>query len=150
MEKLKQSYTYELNSASFVSEKFDDDYVLLDTISGRYFDVSEKASIMFDEVLRGVDPVKIVETVYSSNADAGREAHIFLESLINENVIVPCDTVETVEMSDTAIAALSAEDGDFILGGFDDISELLIADPVHDIDPITGKMTLLGDATILA
>ena len=149
MEKSSQSYTYELNSTIFVAEKFDDDYVLLNTVSGKYFDVSEKASVMLDEVLRGVDPVKVIEAVYRSNADAGQEAHVFLESLISEKVIAPVDDAETVEMSDAAITAMTANEGAFILGGFEDISELLIADPVHDIDPITGKMALLGDTFAL-
>lgn len=147
MEKPTQSFAYELNNSLFVAEKFDDDYVLLNTVSGRYFDVSEKASVMLDEVLRSADPVKIIEAVYSSNAEAGREAHVFLESLINEDVITPLEGTQPSDLDEAAIATLSEGEGAFIFGGFEDISELLIADPVHDIDPVTGKMTLLGDVT---
>ncbi|WP_333714168.1 hypothetical protein [Yoonia sp.] len=137
---------YVLNDHLFIAEKFDDDYVLLNTLSGKYYDVSEKAAAMLDEVLAGADPLRIIEDVFAFDAASGKEAHAFLESLINEQVLIPSSPPAPVAVQPASMDKLLSHEGTFVFGGFEDIAELLLADPVHDIDPLTGKMTPIGNS----
>lgn len=137
--------SYKLNTEDYFVEEFDGDYVLLNTRSGVYFEVAGRAADFFRCLLDGACPVKTVQALESEHPDAANGARTVFDQLLKTSVITIDDHSPDVPgPAPERIAALAAG-GSFLFEGFDDMADLILADPVHDVDLETGRLLWAHD-----
>ena len=138
--------SYKLNRDDFLLEDFDGDFVLLNARSGVYFEVADRAADLLRCLLDGACPVKTVQALEVVRPDAAEQARAVFTRLIEASVLRIADhSTEVPGPSETDVAALAAG-GSFVFEGFDDMTDLILADPVHDIDLETGRLLWADNA----
>jgi hypothetical protein len=121
-------------SANVVNETFDDETVVVDLDSGTYFSLTELASCIWT-ALPGATRDELLEQVADRYPGAGDEVRrsvgAFLDALEAEG-LVRVDGLEG-----PASTPLPATPERFVepwFEKFDDMQDLLLLDPIHDVD----------------
>jgi hypothetical protein len=132
---LSYSGRFKLAHPDVTCENFDGEYVILNLASGHYFALSRSASAVLAGILEGFDVQAISEIVGDAASD---EVYKFLTEMIRYNLIAPdavaVPTPLTAEWTD---AARMANDP-LQLEAYDDIADLIAADPIHESDETAG------------
>lgn len=126
--------TFVPRNDNVASEDFDGEFVVLDLESGKYFSLAGGAAIVW----RGLTSGHSVTSLFSAlpEADPRRDAVARLaESLLGHGLLVPA---RNPVAPDPAIAAELAHAEGFGVDVFDDLADLLVADPIHDVDQQAG------------
>ncbi|MEO6396383.1 MAG: PqqD family protein [Devosia sp.] len=117
-------------------EDFDGELVVLDLRSGKYFSLAGGAAIVWRGVVAGHDVTSITAALPAG--DARREGvSALLTSLLEHKLLVSAPGHDGAAPAELA-AELAASSGPLTLDVFDDLADLLVADPVHDVDLETG------------
>jgi hypothetical protein len=117
-------------------EDFDGEFVVLDLESGRYFSLLDGAALVW----RGLTSGHSVETLCAGLPDRDRrrsEVVGLVERLLGYDLLV-VSPAPIAEPPRDVVVALAGTSGPFEVDMFDDLADLLLADPVHDVDQETG------------
>ena len=115
-----------------VFEEFDGDLVVLNRSTGRYFGFNPSASVLWAAFAAGIRPADA-----AAHAAPGVGVAAFVAAL-RENALV-ADTDEPPAAVDEAVRArLSGLETAAALEVYDDLSDLIVADPIHDTDEAQG------------
>lgn len=109
------------SSPDIVHEDFDGDLVILNLQTGEYFGLNLAAATLWNEIMAGRDPTLAA-------GDAGTRFVGRLQEL--GLVIASDDPPET-----TAPLSLDAVP---VVDVYSDLSDLILADPIHDVDEAAG------------
>ena len=124
--------SYKVSSADVVFEEFDGNLVVLNLASGQYFGPNSPAAAIWTSLVSGVCPADI--------ADAGPKANAvnkFVKDLLSLELILPApDAKATLKPSEIAI--LRAIESEPPIEVYDDLADLIVADPIHDVDQEAG------------
>ena len=138
------------NHPAVVDEMIDGEVVVIDLRSGNYFSLVESAAVIWaslvarpthDEVaayLGGVYDAEPEQCFAVSGA--------FLDLLVSEGLVVPVDTAD----EPAAAPELPAVPGPLPeprLEKFDDMQQLILLDPVHEIDESVGWPRMRAEET---
>jgi len=126
---------YKVAGQDIVSETFDDDVVVLDLNSGRYFSFTDAGCRLWQALAEGASPRSLVfpQAVYSEE-----ELEAFLGRLVDHGLLVADQAEADAAASGEAMDRLSAarEKPDIFV--FDDLADLFLADPIHDVEEPVG------------
>lgn len=129
---------FELNSPDVLEEDFGEDLVLLNLQSGSYYNLTERAKAFLIAVLNGVDPEKMCEELKAVDPQAGTDAGDFFERLLKHKLVRECSGTTADVPSNPQVDAVLSAGSSFGFEHFDDLSDLLLADPIHDVDSEAG------------
>ena len=131
---MSESGAYRVNEPKVVSETLDGETIAIDLESGSYFSMNPAASVVWNLILDG-HPADAFPAVIAARFDVSREAAAadiarFVESLVRDRLVVAAEPRAAgapviVAEGQAAYAAPAVE-------RFDDMQELLLADPIHD------------------
>jgi len=121
-----------------MAEDFDADLVLLNLRSGEYFNITGAPRAFLDTVLEGVCPTSLSKALGQTNAEAGTGAALYFENLQKHTLIRPIEGSTAIDATPAHAAAVLAIGASFPFECFDDLSDLLAADPIHDVVPEAG------------
>lgn len=127
--------TFVPRSRDVASEDFDGEFVVLDLASGKYFSLLGGSATVW----RGLMAGHSTETLCSQLADGDprrSEISTLIANLVDHGLIVP--GAEPGAPPEAIAAEIAAADGPFKVDMFDDLADLLVADPIHDVDQETG------------
>jgi hypothetical protein len=130
-----------IKSEDIASEEFDGEFVVLDLQSGKYFSLLGDSSIVWRGLLSGHSAQTLCAEI---PPDDPRRADVasLIESLVAHELIAVAS--QPVPEPPKAVAVeLASASGPFVVDMFDDLSDLMLADPIHDVDPRTGWPVLL-------
>jgi hypothetical protein len=126
-----------VNAPRVVFEVFDEEVVVVNLESGHYFSLRETAADIFRLAVTGATPEVISEalaTRFREEREAVRNSvRTFLDALVAEGLLVP--QPETVAAP--ARLELPGNAGPFTPPRFEkftDMQDLLLLDPIHDVD----------------
>jgi hypothetical protein len=115
------------------AELFDGELVVANYDSGIYYSIAPGGALVWQGLRHGLTPDALVEwlaAAFPSEPDLAPRIRAFIQRLTDENLLAPSDTPEQggplPELGDT-FGALEIE-------RFEDLQELLLLDPVHDVD----------------
>jgi hypothetical protein len=132
---MQSSQTYAVKSRDVVAEDFEGEFVVLDLGTGKYYGLAGGTAVIW----RGLTAGHSLDTLCAElPADDPRraEAAVAVETLVGHTLIIPGDVAPS---GPEAIAAeFAASSGPYGIDVFDDLSDLLLADPIHDVDPGAG------------
>ena len=112
---------YNLAGPDVVHEEFDGEIVVLNLQSGQYFGLNEPGAALWMAIQSGGDP----------HAVSAMHGAAFAEKLVNLGLIVATDEAATPAQAQDFATAPSIE-------AYDDLSDLILADPIHDVDEERG------------
>jgi hypothetical protein len=123
-------------SRDVASEDFDGEFVVLDLKSGKYFSLLDGSAIVWKGLMSGHSATTLCARLPADDPRRNAVASL-LTSLMDHGLIVVA-TAPVADPADDLAAILAASTGGFEVEMFDDLADLLVADPVHDVDEETG------------
>lgn len=104
-----------------IDEEFDGEVVVLNMQTGQYFGLNESGAALWSAILAGADPAEI----------AGKSGTDFAARLVELRLIISSNEApvpaELLTLSDEPTIEV-----------YDDLSDLILADPIHDVDENKG------------
>lgn len=134
---------FEIAAPEVIAEEFGTEIVVLNLGNGKYFSLTGLAMDLWRDISRGYRPKDLVDRLVVLHDAVGSGARIFFQELIREGLIRPvpaADTPPSLELA-TVLAALEQNSQPPRLEAFDDMAELILADPIHDVDEDLGWPT---------
>lgn len=130
---------YALRSPAVVQETIDGEAVIINLETGRYFSLDGAAAQAWQGVVAGLDPAEIARHLALGWAApaAAIEAAVagFLAEVQAEGLVRPATAEDPVPVPPPpAAAAAPLPFAGLGLRRYDDLEELLLLDPVHDVD----------------
>lgn len=129
---------YQLNSEKMYFDMEDGQAVIINIASGVYYGVGLFGSAILDRILKGYSPSRITESIRQlpeCPANIDEAVNEFITALQEKEIIIPGETVETGFVPVAAEAA--AEGFSFTLDEYSEIRDLILADPVPEMDDNT-------------
>ena len=127
--------TFALASPEIAAEDFDGEFVVLNMETGKYFSVARGAAVVWRGLVAGLSPEALAAAL---PADDARRADLatLVEFLVASGLLMATDTPSA---DDAVMAAeLAAAEPQFTVEVFDDLADLFIADPIHDVEATAG------------
>lgn len=125
---------YAINDPDIVAEDFNGQVVILNLSDGHYFSLGGMASPIWAALLDGHTPEAILGSIAASQPGFSDSAAQFLDRLFELGLI---------RQREGAAAAAGPLAADWAgepaqIEVFDDLAELIFADPIHDVDEQAG------------
>jgi len=136
--------TFRVNAPAVVSEAFEDEIVIIHLESGAYYSLVQSGAVIWQWLQQGMSLAEIsnrLSVVYRLGAEeVERMVPLFIDELTQEQLIVPVHISEKAHTG--PLPAPLGHDGCIgntpftrpILTKFTDMQELLLLDPIHDVD----------------
>ncbi len=135
MTRTNETKAYCIAGSQVIAEEFDGEYVVLDLGTGRYFSLVGGAALVWAGLVAGATPDEL-----AARLPAGSQARVsfaaFVESAINAGLLREAEREAEgpADAGASDFAERIAAAGDtFAFEAFDDLTELLAADPIHDV-----------------
>lgn len=137
---------FQVNSPNIVSETIDGEVVIVNLLTGDYYSLLNAATTIWNNIEQGMNRDHIVaelENIYeSSSINIGDAVNDFLEKLQAEKLIVANREEQTSPQSPKSSASSnSLEKQEFVHPKFEkftDMEDLLLLDPIHEVDEARG------------
>jgi hypothetical protein len=128
---------YVINAPDVVAENFDGRIVILNLATGHYFSLEGLGGRIWQLILDGYGFEAISASVASRRPELVESAAAFLRRLIESNLVRP--DLQARHVADEIAEAWTGEEPRLIV--YDDLAELIYADPIHDVDQQAGWPT---------
>ena len=130
--------SYEICSPGVIAEDFDGDIVILNLDDGRYFSLRGAGPSVWNALMAGATAQSIIDSVRQSRNVWADSTNQFLRRLLELQLIRAVGKTTSVSAG-MPIDWNSLSDGDQPeIEVFDDLAELILADPIHDVDAEAG------------
>jgi hypothetical protein len=128
---------FDLFDENIISDLFGEEVVLVNLDSGVYYSLRGSATEMWIRIQNNYSISEILadlSTLYDLNSEElTNQINLFIEQLIDEKLIKSSQSMKKVELAfDTNNSKISFPSP--ILEVFSDMQEILLLDPVHDVD----------------
>ncbi|MEM1111625.1 MAG: PqqD family peptide modification chaperone [Pseudomonadota bacterium] len=131
---------YILNQSEFASERFDDEVIVLNTANGTYYALTGSAPQIWAPLIQGTAVSAVAAHVAeAAGVDVARvsgELSAFVAALEAENILLAADSA--AKQSEALDLAAGADYQGFVWDKHADLDELLVLDPIHEVDPQKG------------
>jgi coenzyme PQQ synthesis protein D (PqqD) len=131
---------FRVNTPTVTHETIDGEAVIINLDSGNYYSLVDVGSFIWGLVDKGAsaDEVQslVLQTYQGNTADVDRGVEELLAQLQQENLIVPVDG-ELLDLAQLELHSNGHEKTSFsapLLHKYSDMQELLLLDPIHDVD----------------
>lgn len=126
---------YSLNEQKMFYDIADNQAIIINSSTGVYYALNPLASMVFDHLAKGAAHGSIMTAlarIPGMPEDMEERLRDFIDRLIREEILIPGETAFAGEV---ALAPGLVEAG-FVLemDAFDEAQDILLADPVHDVD----------------
>jgi len=131
---------YVANREAVASEQFDDEAVLINFQTGTYYSLRGTAPEIWDLVQEPNTVDRIAERLGARDLGAQQTIDAMLAQLVADSCVLVCDIDEARLNGKTkpAAAAAAKQFTAPIVQAFHDLQELIVVDPVHEVDPMDG------------
>jgi coenzyme PQQ synthesis protein D (PqqD) len=131
---MNKSLRYVINAPDVVSEDFNGEVVILNLANGHYFSLRGIASSIWAAILAGNAPESILASIAQQRPELLDASSTLLSRLMELGLMRPGTGENGTEpLEDQAWSGESPQ-----IEVFDDLAELIFADPIHDVDEQLG------------
>lgn len=125
---------YKLNEEKMFYDMAEGQAIVINFTTGMYYGTSSLGSAVLDALLAGSSVEEICNAIQALSgcpADMQAQLNTFIDQLLEKEIIVPGDSTGAA----CAIDASSLTDGfKLTVDEFAEVQDLILADPVHDVD----------------
>ena len=130
---------YRLNDEKIFADVADGIAILIDKQTGVYYGLNLLTTNVYENLVSGADTDELLSAlskVKGFSTEIKDRYDAFVKNLVFRGIIVEnADTAASVQLS---FDEFPNEDLDFILNEYPEASELLLADPIHQVKKETG------------
>ena len=132
--------SYEISSPDVVAEVFAGEVVVLNLDNGKYFSLRGLSAQLWAAIVGGYTPHYIHEYLHGKQHSQVQASDAFLQSLIDEKLIRECERVHELSSGIEDLLAVNADEDQEqpVLEMYDDMAELILSDPIHEVDEDVG------------
>ena len=121
--------TYRVNPANVVHDVFEDgEAAIIDLRTGTYYSLNTSGAALWPHLVDGTNIDALIAAAGATGTLAD-EVRAFVASLLSEGLVE--ETPDSVASTDVAVATPITTAPSF--ERFDDLQELLLLDPIHDV-----------------
>ena len=124
--------SYAINAPDVVAEDFDGEIVILNLANGHYYALQGLAQRIWPLLLDGHTPESILANIASRRPDLADTAPAFIARLVELNLVIAAPKPAPGRLEESWEGKAPA------IEVYDDLAELIFADPVHDVDEQAG------------
>ncbi len=128
---------YAVASRDIVFESFDGEAVVLDLSNGKYFGFSDSGSRVWQALTSGVDAQTLVGATAGSTTIGLADLEDFIARLLDFGLLAPAET-PAQPLSGNLSAELAATNEPLKVDVHDDLADLIIVDPIHEVEEPLG------------
>lgn len=141
---------FRVNEPNVVYETFDREIVMVNLDTGKYYSLSGTAPTIWSDLAEGYELDEITRRIhsrYSGELDAiGTAVAAFADRLVAEDLLVPTHDLVVRPHGPLVEPAGNKEPFEApLVENYEDMQDLLMLDPIHDVDsagwPVTKKNT---------
>ena len=125
---------YKLNEEKMFFDVADGQAVVINIVTGMYYGTNALGSVVLERLVKGNAPDEIEKAIKNLDncpADIHNRLAAFIDKLIDAEILV---TGETIPGGSELIDQSVVEDFELTLDEFAEVQDLLLADPIHDVD----------------
>lgn len=140
---------YKLNEEKMFFDMSEDQAIVIDSTSGTYYAMNMLASFAFDYLTKGADLQTLADAIRKLPGcpeDVDSKLESFVARLLAHEILV-ADEANTFAGTVEAAPLWFMEGCEFSLESYQDMADLILADPVHDVDVEFGWPVLKEDGT---
>ena len=137
---MQDHYRLYINTSHVIHEDFDDEAIVVDLESGAYYAFRHTAHFLWTRLAEGASPAELTGALtaayVTTEAECRPDVHHFLQQLLDETLIAVSEAVEPRPQAPGQGTA-GGKRRTYVAPAFDrytDMAELLLIDPVHDVD----------------
>ncbi|WP_296744446.1 PqqD family protein [Mesorhizobium sp.] len=134
---MRHSDVYAVASKDIVFESFDGEAVVLDLSSGRYFGFSDSGSKVWQALSLGVGAQTLIGLATGASTIGSAELDAFVAQLVELGLLTPSDQ-PAQQLPEGLPAALQATSEPLNVSIHDDLADLIIVDPIHEVEEPLG------------
>jgi len=123
--------SYRAVGSDIVSEVFDREVVVLNLATGRYFGLNPSASAIWEALISGAPFLEIQEAFGAQDS-----LDNFVETLLSNDLLAPNDSTNAMNTDLRKRLSECADRPE--VEAYDDLADLIIADPIHDTEAEVG------------
>lgn len=125
---------YKLNEEKMFYDMAEGQAIVINFTTGMYYGTSSLGSAVLDSLLAGADIESIcnaIQTLPGCPDDIRAQLSAFVDQLLEKEILVPAESTGAV----CTIEVSSLSDGfKLTVDEFAEVQDLILADPVHDVD----------------
>lgn len=132
---------FRVNTPTVTHETIDGEAVIINLDSGNYYSLVEVGSFIWALIEKGASASEVrnvvLQTYQGDATDIDRCVQELLAQLQQENLILPVDGGGALDLTEVLSSNNSHEKPSFnppVLHKYSDMQELLLLDPIHDVD----------------
>ena len=127
---------YVQNTETVTSETFDQDTVVINFATGTYFSLLGSAPLIWNLLQSATSLDAILASLGADAGDARHDVQAMLDNLIAENCVraVQVDESQSGRPPGRSLVPYTPP----VVQTFHDLQELIVVDPVHEVDEIDG------------
>ena len=134
----QDSQYFECNEPSVIFERFADETILINLDAGHYYSMDPVGAVVLDLLNRALPVDRIVELMSARYAPSGEDVaasvRAYVSRMRDEGLIRPRREPPSVAPADVDVAIAAGTVFTCpILTRFEDMEEMLLLDPVHDV-----------------
>jgi hypothetical protein len=132
-----QQRVYAVASKDIVFESFDGEAVVLDLSNGKYFGFSDSGSRIWQALSSGVAAEALVGASAGAATIALADLDSFIARLLDFGLLAAAET-SAQPLSGDLLAELAATSEPLKVDVHDDLADLIIVDPIHEVEEPLG------------
>lgn len=125
---------YKLNEEKMFYDMAEGQAIVINFTTGMYYGTSSLGSAVLDSLLAGAaveDVCKAIQALPGCPADMDTQLNTFIGQLLEKEIIVPGESTGAAVTID---ASALADGFKLTVDEFAEVQDLILADPVHDVD----------------
>jgi hypothetical protein len=127
--------TYKMNAPACIAEAVEDDLIVINLNTGRYYNMRHETVATWRALTQGVAPEQLIAANnWSADQTSRFKAHV--QHLLDEQILVP--SVEQIEVPAAPCIEINHAHEPFQVDVFTDMEEMLLLDPIHDASTDAG------------
>jgi hypothetical protein len=141
MEVLSMAEWFHINGPNVSREVFADEVIVVDFIGGAYYSLDPVATDIWREMEKGLSRYEIIAALcrdyLGEPIQIEADVNCLLDQLLGEKLIVPVSAAPVLPRHEARVTLSSPTPRPFrtpILTKFTDMQDLLLLDPIHDVD----------------
>ena len=132
-------------SPACVAENFDGEIVALNLDTGLYFSLPGLPGAIWRDLNAGHPAEMIVADLTEANETLGRDARALIDSLVFHGLLRASDEPSLALAEPEYRALVARGETDLTFTAHDDMKDLVMTDPIHDVDEEAGWPVLRSD-----
>ena len=125
---------FEMASPEVIAEDFGGEIVAIHLESGRYYSLRGLAGAIWKDMNAGYALETISDALAKTDEALATASRSFVEELKAENLVRPRSAADTPVALPMSVTAVRADTEMPRLEAFDDMSDLIKADPIHEVN----------------